>query len=522
MLLILPAGLLIATVLFMAGMKRRDVGRGMIWSVAAVGSISAIIVSLFLVRQLPLEIVIKGGTTSVFGRLPLSLILDSTAWAYQTTLLVILSAVLLTATQRKATGGPDAWMASIGMALLGSVAIQAGTLSTLLSAWFLIDTLELIYLLVSLKPKDDLGKLVTSFVLRYIGILVALISISGSGGEPGQNQGFLIFLAAMLRLGALPFWSYWSDFSVLTGVGTMMQVVRVLSVMTPLARLEAAAIPPQWRGLFTLYCLLLMLYCAIRWLRQKTASQGRVYWITGVSLVAFTCVIHGQAAASVPWVVTALLAGSALFLFTDRTRLNLILALAGLLALTGLPYTPVSSGWSGLLGLPVDWRSTPFILANVLFLAGSLRLAVITPEPERRIEGLARFAYPAGLLILLVMPWVIMIFSVNDTPLQDWWAGFMSFALLLVIIIVFRDQLFEGSPFKWPDTRFWRTFVKFSEGGLSAIRQDWLINSFNRLAAGLGRLTSAISYVMEGDGGVLWVFLLLALFASLLSARGGS
>ncbi len=516
MLILLPAGLLIATVIFMAVMKRRDIGRGLIWSAAAVGSTAAIIISLFLIRQLPLEIAIKGSTTSIYSRLPMILMLDSTAWAYQTVLLAILSAVLLTATRRQATSGPNAWMIAIGIAILGLVAVQAGTISTLLSAWFLIDTLELIYLLGSMKLQHDLGKLVTSFVLRYSGILVALISVSGSG----EGSGFLIFLAAMLRLGALPFWSYWGDFSELTGLGTMMQAVKVLSTLTPLARLEAGVVPERWTGLFLLYCMLLMLYCAIRWMRLDSARNGRVYWITGISLIAFTCVIHNQAGASVPWVVTALLAGSALFLFTDRTRLYLILALAGLLAMTGLPYTPVSSGWSGLLGSPVDWRSIPFILANVIFLAGSLRLAGKTPEPERRSEGLARFAYPAGLIILVVMPWVIILFSVNETPLQDWWAGFTSFALLLVIIIVFRDQLFEGDAFKWPETRFWRSFVKLSESVLSAIQQGWLITGFTRFAMGIGRLTNAISYVMEGDGGILWMLLLLALFASLLSVGG--
>jgi hypothetical protein len=518
MLILLPAGLLIATLIFMAVMQRRDVGRGLIWSAGAVGSIAAIIVSLFLVRQLPLEIVVRGSQASLFNRLPLNLILEGGAWAYQTALLVILSAVLLTATRRQATSGPDAWMASIGIVVLGLVAIQAGTLSTLLSAWFLIDTLELIYLLASLKPRHDLGKLATSFVLRYAGILIALISI---GEEPGES-GFLIFLAAMLRLGVLPFWSYWGDFSALTGLGTVMQAVRVLSALSPLARLEAGSIPEHWSALLILYCLLLMLYCAVRWLRLDSAGEGRVYWITSVSLIALTCVIHDQAAASVPWVVTALLAGSALFLFTDRTRLYLILALASLVGLTGLPYTPVSSGWSGLLGIPVDWRSTPFLLANVLFLAGSLRLAIHTAEPERRIEGLARFAYPAGLILLLVMPWIIMLFSANETPLLDWWAGFITFALLLVIIIVFRAQLFEGAAFNWPVTRFWQKFVKISDGSLSAIQQDWLITSFNRFAISLGRLTHAISQVLEGEGGVLWVFLLLALFASLLAGGSGS
>ena len=119
------------------------------------------------------------------------------------------------------------------------------------------------------------------------------------------------------------------------------------------------------------------------------------------------------------------------------------------------------------------------------------------------------------------MPWVIMMFFVNETPLLDWWAGFITFALLLVIILVFRDQLFEGAAFKWPVTPFWKKFVWISEGSLSAIQQDWLITSFNQFAISFGRLTHSISQVLEGEGGVLWVFLLLALFASLLAGGGG-
>ena len=232
MLIFLPTGLLIVTLTLMIIMYRRDFSRGLIWSAGAIGSLATIIVSLFLIRQLPLEVVVRGNQTSVYSRLPVTLLLDGTAWAYQTALLVILSAVLLTATRRQATSGPEAWMASAGITILGLVAIQAGTLSTLLGAWFLIDTLELIYLLVSLKPQHNLGKLVTSFSLRYAGILVGLISIGTESGE----SGFLILLAAMLRLGVLPFWSYWGDFSAITGLGTIMQAVRVLSALTPLAR----------------------------------------------------------------------------------------------------------------------------------------------------------------------------------------------------------------------------------------------------------------------------------------------
>jgi hypothetical protein len=521
MLILLPAALLILTIIFMLAMQRRDIGRGLIWSVAAVGSLTAIIVSFVIKNQLPLEVVMRGSATSIFSRIPMTLSLDGIGWAYQTTLLAILGGVLLTAAKRQATSGPTAWLASIGIAVLGLVAVQAGTLSTLLTAWFLIDTLELVFLLVSMKPQHDLGKLATCFVLRYAGILMALISLPGINNQTGASSEFFMFLSVLLRMGSLPFWSYWGDISAMTGLGTMMHAVRVLSALTPLARLGADAVPSRWIALVTVYCMLLMLYCAIRWWGLDSPRDGRVYWITGFSLIAYACVIHGQAAASVPWVVTSMLVGSALFLFTDRTRLYLGLSLANLVALTGLPYTPVSSGWSGLLGAPVDWRSTPFILAIAFFLTGSLKLAIGTPEPERRIEGLARFAYPAGMIVLLIMPWLIILNSTNEEPLQDWWAGFLTFALLLVLTIVFRDQVFEGAAFKWPATGFWKTFVKLFEGSLKAIQQDWLITIFNRLTGWLGGLTRVITGIMEGDGGVLWVLLLLVLFAALISNPGG-
>jgi hypothetical protein len=521
MLTILPAAILIATLIIMVVMLRRDVGRGMIWSAAAIGSIAAIIVSLFLVKALPVELVIRSGTIGIYNGFPFSLTLDQTAWAFQTALLAILSAILLTATRRQAVSGPGHWMGTFGIALVGLIAIQAGTLSTLLSAWFLVDTLELVILLVSLKSSHNLGKLATGFVLRYAGILLALIAVIQPGEQSPIDIKFYLFLAIMLRLGALPFWPYWGETRSLTGLGTIMLAVRVSSVLVPLARLEAGDIPPQWAPLLTTYCLLLMFYCAIQWLRLNATQDRRVYWIIGYGLVACMCVIHDQASAGVMWGVSSLLCGSSLFLLTDRSRFYIGLPLAGLIAMTGLPFTPVSSGWSGLLGAPVDWRATPFIVAHVLYLAGYLRLAFLTGESEGRIEGLARFAYPAGLSLLLLTPWAILAVAGMGTPLLDWWAGFITFALLLVIIIIFRAQLFESVELKIPASRFWKTSNRILEQILVALQQDWLVNLLNRFFDWLGRITAVISNILEGDGGVLWVLLLLALFAALISGPGG-
>ncbi len=521
MIIILPAAILSITIIIMVVMQRRDVGRGLVWSAATIGSTAAIIVSLLLVRALPVEMVLHIKPDSIFNRLPLTLSLDNTAWAFQTTLLAILTAVLLTATHRQASSGPSAWLGTLGIAMVGLVAVQAGTLSTLLSAWFLIDTLELVVLLVSLKPSHNLAKLTTSFLLRYAGIILALVTIIQPGEQTINNTNVFLFLAVMLRLGALPFWPYWGETKSLTGLGTMMLAVRVTSVLVPLARLTPGSVPPQWTAVLTTYCLLLMFYCAVQWLRQGADQDRRVYWIIGYSLIGCMCVIHDQATSGVLWGVTALLCGSSLFLMTDRSRFYIGFPIAGLLAMTGLPYTPVSIGWSGLLGAPVDWRATPFILAHVLFLAGFLRLAFKTGESEGSTEGLARFAYPAGLILLLLMPWAILLAGGVVTPLLDWWAGFITFALFLVIIIIFRAQLFEDAVLKLPATRFWTLSNSMLDRVLAALQQDWLVNVFNRLFGWVGRITVVITNVLEGDGGVLWVLLLLALFASLISRPGG-
>jgi hypothetical protein len=521
MLIILPAAILSATIIIMLVMIRRDVGRGLIWSAATIGSTAAIIVSLFLVRALPIELVLRSSAGSIFNRLPLTMTLDETAWSFQTSLLAILSAVLLTVTRRQASSGPGAWLGTLGIAMVGLVAVQAGTLSTLLSAWFLIDTLELIVLIGSRRASHNLGKLITSFLLRYVGILLGLIAVIQPGEGKLNDYNIYLFLAVMLRLGAFPFWPYWGDTKALIGLGTMMMAVRVTSVLVPLARLTPGSIPPQWAGLLTTYCLLLMFYCTIQWLRLAATQDRRVYWIIGYGLVACLCVIHDLAASGTMWGVTALLCGSSLFLFTDRSRFYIVIPLAGLLAMTGLPFTPVSLGWSGLLGSPVDWRATPFIAAHVLYLLGFIRLAFKTGYGEGRAEGLSRFAYPAGLILLLLMPWIILLVAGVETPLLDWWAGFITFALLLVMIIIFRGQIFENEELKLPADRFWKTAGQMLERILAALQQDWLINLFDRIFRWVGRITASISNILEGDGGVLWVLLLLALFASLISSGGG-
>ncbi|MGA9397424.1 MAG: hypothetical protein WBV22_04100, partial [Anaerolineaceae bacterium] len=74
---------------------------------------------------------------------------------------------------------------------------------------------------------------------------------------------------------------------------------------------------------------------------------------------------------------------------------------------------------------------------------------------------------------------------------------------------------------KIPTSSFWTTSKRILDRILAALQQDWLVNFFNQFFGWVGRITSVISNILEGDGGVLWVLLLLALFATLISGSGG-
>ncbi len=210
------------------------------------------------------------------------------------------------------------------------------------------------------------------------------------------------------------------------------------------------------------------------------------------------------------------LSGGVLFLYSARARFSFVLPILAALAVSGLPFTPTASGWSGLLGEVFTFFDLTIILVVALLIVGLLRHATRAGDPLKDMQGWIRVAYPLGLLLLSGSGWLIVLVGREDTFTVGRWPASATAVLMSLIvsaIVLRRNRLFElEQRIGWLDailraTGRWLAWF-FGLRWLYGLLQDFM--------GLLRRAVESFSLILEGEGGVLWALVLLALLLTLL------
>jgi len=150
----------------------------------------------------------------------------------------------------------------------------------------------------------------------------------------------------------------------------------------------------------------------------------------------------------------------------------------------------------------------PFVLAQALFIAGFVRHSLHPGETSLESqEKWVQVIYPTGLLLL---GGTIVLLGQWGWPgarvIGPWLTG--TIAILLAAILVILAL---------------RLLVRLTAGGskqwMRIFRPDWLKAALNVVVGWIRQLADLITRTLEGEGGLLWSFLLLVLIVSVLSTR---
>jgi hypothetical protein len=308
------------------------------------------------------------------------------------------------------------------------------------------------------------------------------------------------------------------------GVSTSLRMAAAASSLVVLGRLPATAVPVDWFPWLLLFAGLAGIYGSVMWLISPDEIQGRPYWMIALAGLAVVSVVRSYSEASLAWGAVMILSGAGLFLYSARERRLLFLPFLGTLALSGLPFTPGGAGWLGLSVLPINFPDFAFLLVHSIVLVGYVRHTLRPEETLSTMERWIKGVYPFGLLLLIVTLWLTAFLGwPGSYGLERWWASLPS------VMLSFGSWLGLRWLLPWwnnhPGQTAWvlavgRPVVRVLNG---LLRLDWLY----RLGGWLYRLTQrfiqAVTVILEGEGGVLWVLVLLALLVSLLqnSVAGG-
>ena len=457
--------------------------------------------------------------------------LDTPAWVYTFSLAGLAAAVILTAAARlKYRSSPATWAANLAITAAGMLATLAGTPLALALAWTLIDMVELVFMLGAVPDRSLSSQVVKAFLARVTGTLVLLgtMILSKSGGQdlvlvnPPANLSIFLVIAAGLRLGVLPLHlPYFREFVFRRGVSTTLRMVAAASSLVLLGRLPATAVPVAWFPWLLLFASLAAFYGSVQWLIHPNEITGRPYWLIALAGLAVGSVIRSYPLASLAWGVCLILSGGILFLYSARERRLVFLPALGVLALSGLPFTPAGGGWQGLVILPINLPDFIFLVAQVLLVLGYIRHMLRPEETLSSMERWIKAIYPFGLLLLSVTAWLIEFLGwPNATGVDHWGAS------------VIAAGLAAGGWFGLGCLRSWwrahaeRTaWVSVAARPVGAVlnnlfRFDWLYRLIEGIFFIVQRFIQAVTVILEGEGGVLWVLVLLALLASLLMSSG--
>jgi hypothetical protein len=442
---------------------------------------------------------------------------DSTSWPYALALAALAAAVIWTSVVRAETD-PMPWAGTLALAAFGILAVSAENPLTLLLAWSAIDLFELITMLRSTEGEPQTQGVIIAFAARLAGTGLVLWAdlLSVSAGTPLDFRsippatGIFLLIAAGLRLGVLPLHlPYRKDNVVRRGFGTALRLVSAASSLALLARVPASALKSTLTPYLLILTAIAALYAGWMWLRSSDEILGRPFWILGFASLAVAESLRGNPVGSIGWGVALILCGGLLFLFSARRRSILWLPLMGLLALSILPFSLTGAAWQ--TGNSISWLFIiPFLPAQALLMAGFIRHTLHPGETSLESqEKWVKVIYPAGLLILLAVALLLGIWG---------WAGARIIGLWWLAVGV----ILLAAGFTYLALRI---LVRMPTGNLSGqwtqiFRLDRIYSILNALFIFFRRIADIITGSLEGEGGLLWSFLLLVLILSILSTRG--
>jgi hypothetical protein len=262
------------------------------------------------------------------------------------------------------------------------------------------------------------------------------------------------------------------------------------------------------------------LFAGIQWLISSNELQDQSYWVLGIASLAIASAVLHLPSSTIAWSMACLLSGGLLFSMTLRHKNLVAIAFLGIYALSALPFSPTwlvtdlfnySDSLSTILTQPMFYIiSISFLLTFSLFLAGFIRriLQGILPSEEQsgfHIERWVWFLFPIGMFFILLTHFLIGIMlypNLDDVPITGWIMGFIAI-LISCLIWYLHTHIFPGISLGHQPT----------DGSIDTklLTHGWFNRIFWKFFSETSRITALISSILEGDGGILWAFVLFAL-----------
>ncbi|PKN97873.1 MAG: hypothetical protein CVU43_16850 [Chloroflexi bacterium HGW-Chloroflexi-5] len=528
MLILIPIILL----LFFAGGINLLVGRyklslGSTWLIAA-ASVLIVWISIIIFRfALPGGASISNWSPQGISTDTLVFNLSERTWIFAFLLTSLLVGVIFTDTVRFGqSNNLVTWSGSMILTAVGLLAIYSQTFLAVIITWTIIDIVEFgILIKVTDQPKIHTA-VVIEFFTRIIGTFLVMAALIFSNFhtaivESSQYTSgvyLLILVGATLRLGVFPLhFPLTSSLPIRRSLGTILRFVAPISVVAFLTQIQ----PQQQYATLTnvMYAIALIVgfYGAIKWVSAKNELSGRPFWMLSFSGLILIRFLLGQVEGAIGLSIIMVIAGGFIFLYSYSSKVSTIAALFLAISLVGLPFTPTAPIW-GFVGNSQNWLLflVVFITYNLLFL-GFIKHVFRQRDQSSPKESWMQLFYTAGLVLLSISPWIILIWRLSIIKSEfNLSAPIGCLILITIMVVIMRRRIWDLLIQKQPAQRLLVPFKLAGKILNSFFQFEWFFALLRRLFDFFARPLKFFANLLEGDGGLLWAFVFLALISSVL------
>jgi len=483
------------------------------WLIATSGALFAWI-SVFLWQlTMPIQIQLPLWQPALLFPQSPFFVADGIAWAFAVSLVSLCFAVILTAVARDNFPYPLSWIGILIMTAIGIFAVTADNPLTIVLLWAAIDIAELIAQMRIVEEPKLSERVVIAFAAHIVGILVLLWAdmVSTANGiildfrDAPPQAGLYLVIAAGLRLGVLPLHlPYTNETSLRRGFGTGLRMISAGSSLILLARIPSSSLASPFTPYLMLFIVFAALYGAWMWLRAPDEITGRPYWMIGMSSLAIASALRANPVGLAAWSCALILGGGALFLTSAQNKWLERTLFICVWAISALPFSLTATGW--VSERSSFWFAVPFLIAaQGMLIAGLIRhIQRSSTRTTFDTQPLwARNVYPIGIAVLLITIIGLSLFGWGGTlQLGNWLAGIAA-SLHAAGLLWLTPRLRILNPVR-------AHWVRPTGPG-------WFDRGYQLLWSGyqqISRLSNSLSNVLEGESGIMWTLLFLALFIS--------
>lgn len=512
MLILISSLLLFLAALVLIILRMTSANARTAWLVAVGGGMLTLVSVFAWLAQMPFDFSLSAWQPSVLFVNPILFRADGFSFPFALSISALTLAILLTAVARSALTNSYTWAGTLALGGFGILAVTANNPVTLLLVWGALDIADLVTQLRSADAPAQSERAVISFSTRVfgIGLLLWANTVSVASGNAFDFQtispdaGLYLIAAAGLRLGVLPLHlSYSADSTLRRGFGTSLRLISAASSLALLAHVPAASLSSALTPFMSALAIIAALYSGWMWLRAPDELAGRPYWVIGLAALAVVSALSGNPLGAVAWGCALILVGGSLFLSsTQNLWLNRAL-LFGAWSLSSLPFSLTGAAWLGALGF-----FAPFVIvAQALLIAGFIRHA-LRPAERDSLETQPvwmRTMYLSGIGSLIALQ-VFLGFAGWDGTLQiGAWLHALIVALLTAALVWATPRLRILNPIR-------AHWVSPAASGVNSVYQN-----FWGVYRALESVSQMIAQILEGESGVMWTLLFLALFVAYLT-----